>query len=496
MSPTVRDLLAQPGLGLTVLAGEHRLDDELRWAATSEHLDPTPFLQGGELLLTTGIPLPRTAPAVQAYADRLAAAGVVGIGLGVELVHDTVPPRLVRAAERAGLVLLEVDAPTSFVSVGKALSDLLTKEQYGETLRIAQAQQDLTRAAVREGPAGVVRTTARLIGGWAVTVDADRSVQYAHPPQARRRARMLDVELERLSTSGPSAASVVEDDEHVSLHTLTATRRMRGFFLAGSPRQPTAVDRAVLGVATALLSFAQLHPREQERERSAALLRLATSGTVTDGRLLAALGGPLFRRDTLRVLAAAGPPTDVEELAAYLADEPARHAIASLEGAEVLAVLAAERLEAVLDQIRTRPALRAGLSEPVAPAALADGAAQARRARDLATSRGVPVLDYAEAMSGAVATADPTDATAYARRLLAPLQEYGARTGVDLPKTLRVWLRHHGLFDPAATELGVHRHTLRHRVRRAEQLLDRPLDDADTRMDLWFALKVLHSGQR
>ncbi|UUZ44360.1 helix-turn-helix domain-containing protein [Janibacter limosus] len=56
-------------------------------------------------------------------------------------------------------------------------------------------------------------------------------------------------------------------------------------------------------------------------------------------------------------------------------------------------------------------------------------------------------------------------------------------------------LRHHGHFEPAAAELGVHRHTLRRRVRRAEQLIGRSLEDTDTRMDLWFALRACQFGQ-
>jgi purine catabolism regulator len=38
--------------------------------------------------------------------------------------------------------------------------------------------------------------------------------------------------------------------------------------------------------------------------------------------------------------------------------------------------------------------------------------------------------------------------------------------------------------------LGVHRHTLRYRMKRVEDLLGRPLDDPDLRAELWVALAV------
>ena len=488
MSPTIRELLAQPYLGLTVLAGEDRLDQRIRWVATSELADPTPYLQGGELVLTTGMHLPHAAAAVRGYVDRLAGAGAVALGLGVEVVHDRTPARLVNAAKAAGIVLLEVDGPTPFVAISKAVSDLLLREQHAELLRASEAQQKLTRAAVREGPSGVVRAAARLIGGWALLLDRDGAVRVAHPGAARRHRVALQPELARLRDAGPAASSLVEGEAHISVQPVLADRRAYGFFAVGVPRAPTAVERTVIGVATALLSVAQPRSGTAERRRAAAVLRLARSGQAQNPQLLADLAGPLFGRSTLHVVAVTG---DRSEIDAWLGQLEPEGSLAAGEDGAALAVLAdAGRRDATLELVRRSASLRAGVSEPTAPRGLAAGIAQAERARSLAVSRDVPVVTHAEAMAGVVGVADPSDAAAFAERLLRPLREHQQRTGVDLVETLRVWLRRHGHFDPAATDLGLHRHTLRHRVRRAETLLGRSLDDPDARMDLWFALKV------
>ncbi|MFC6256860.1 PucR family transcriptional regulator ligand-binding domain-containing protein, partial [Kocuria oceani] len=64
----------------------------LRWVATSELEDPTPFLLGGELLLTAGVPLAGRSPAeVADYVALLAAAVVTVLGLGVSPVHEALP---------------------------------------------------------------------------------------------------------------------------------------------------------------------------------------------------------------------------------------------------------------------------------------------------------------------------------------------------------------------------------------------------------------------
>jgi purine catabolism regulator len=75
------------------------------------------------------------------------------------------------------------------------------------------------------------------------------------------------------------------------------------------------------------------------------------------------------------------------------------------------------------------------------------------------------------------------DARAVAAATLAPLSP-------DLVGTLRIWLDHNGVYDTAARELGIHRHTLRARVAEAERLLSRDLTTFAARADLYAALRA------
>ena len=75
----LRDLLRD--LELSVVAGEAGLDRAVRWVHISELEDPTPWLSGGELLLTTGLQLGDDAQQ-HAYLERLAAHGLTGLGFG------------------------------------------------------------------------------------------------------------------------------------------------------------------------------------------------------------------------------------------------------------------------------------------------------------------------------------------------------------------------------------------------------------------------------
>ncbi len=126
----------------------------------------------------------------------------------------------------------------------------------------------------------------------------------------------------------------------------------------------------------------------------------------------------------------------------------------------------------------------------------ADERAGRRRARPSGRWRspsaaGAGWSEHDEVGAGSVLPLLADDAVrAFADGLLRPLREHDATARGDLVASLRAWLSRHGQWDAAAADLGVHRHTLRYRMRRVEEILGRSLDDPDVRMELWLALKT------
>ena len=86
---TVADALALPVLAAgqpQVVTGVDRLDRRVRWVHMTELTDPASFLKGGELVLTTGMPLPEEPAAVRRYVDELADVGAAAL-VGLHLFH-------------------------------------------------------------------------------------------------------------------------------------------------------------------------------------------------------------------------------------------------------------------------------------------------------------------------------------------------------------------------------------------------------------------------
>ena len=170
---SVRDVLDVAELSLVPVHLADALRD-VRWVATSELLDPTPYLEGGELLLTTGLETVGWRSEWSEYVERLVAAGVAALGLGVGLTHRRPPASLVRVCERAGLNLVQVPRPTSFVAVSRATVRLLDAEQQASARDALEAQRLLTQAALREDDTeALLARLSEVLAGEACLVAPD-----------------------------------------------------------------------------------------------------------------------------------------------------------------------------------------------------------------------------------------------------------------------------------------------------------------------------------
>ncbi|MFG6191070.1 PucR family transcriptional regulator [Nonomuraea sp. JJY05] len=517
------------------------LDAAVRWVAVSELADPTPYLEGGELLLTTGM---RMEGDQSQYVARLVARGVAGLGFGVGVSHEEVPPALVSAAEEAGLPLFEVPRETPFIAIGKGVSELLAAEQYDEISRAFAAQGRLTRAALRpEGMHAVIDRLAKEVGGWAALLDEAGEVRHAtrgantdavvselarlrttRPPEPRLLepgdpAEPAPAEERGAGGGGarggvrggsdgarggvrggagalPASLALSGPGEHIVVQPLGGGgARPRGFFAVGAGQPFSPVTHTVINAAGSLLTLALEQSRTQleaaRRARSAALELLLSGAREQARAVLGPLGGRL-PEEPLTVLAAGADALEALEPLAFAALFTDGGAASLAERPLAVALVA----DTVAEKVALEADASVGVSLPCgyAPEDLNGALDQAGRA--LAAGLGTAgtagkgrVVKFGElAGQGLLGLLDRAAAQAFAAALLAPLTAYGSRA--DLVASLRAYLDSNGHWDAAAQRLGVHRHTLRYRMKRVTELLGRDLDDPGVRAELWLALEA------
>src|SRR5881394_3200799 len=167
---TIRDVLADVDVAL--LAGEANVDMPVRWVHITELTDPTPWLSGGELLLTTGIQLD-SAERQRAFVRRLTGHGLAGLGFGTGFDHETLPPALVDQARKLGFPVFEVPYEVPFIAITEKAFTRLVNEQYEVLQRGTAIHKRLERLVIEEnGLDAVVDELGRAIGGSVAVLDA------------------------------------------------------------------------------------------------------------------------------------------------------------------------------------------------------------------------------------------------------------------------------------------------------------------------------------
>lgn len=156
---TVADVLALPVLSeASLVAGRRGLGAAVRWTHVAEVLDIARLLEGGELLLTTGIALDVPPERQRSYIQELKERKVAGVMLELGRRFDQVPPALVEAANEVGLPLIALPFDTRFVKVTEAVHRELISTHQGSAA--SQLLEELLQGHVRGWAELLPRLTA------------------------------------------------------------------------------------------------------------------------------------------------------------------------------------------------------------------------------------------------------------------------------------------------------------------------------------------------
>jgi purine catabolism regulator len=471
----------------------------------SELEDPTPWLKGGELLLTTGMGVEKSAAGQRAYLDRLTGAGLAGLGFGTGFSFRSVPRALIAAADRASFPIFEVPYPVPFIAITEAVFTRLVAEQYDLLSRSLDAEHTLTRAVLDgEGPGGIVRALTKAVRGWGVLLDLHGVLIAGSPASAREHVSILWSELQSPRAEGLRfSVSMVDKGHHISIQPVTAQGRVEAFLAVGKPDPLTQFDRIVSSHALSLLALELTKARavsEAERRLKGDLLDQILRGALPAGEARHALeriGFDLSRPLGVAVFSGQQP---ADELALVCEEVLARQVTAFMASPRDDVVLAVLQPEGPGYLAELRAAVAARSDGPVLAGAgglvpfdeLLRGVREARYALQLSRREGRLQAEFTDlgTYQLLLSLQEPEALRTFADSVLGPLDEYDGSHGGELIVSLRAFLDRNARWESAAKELFVHRHTLRYRMRKVEALTGRDLGSARDRMEFFLALRA------
>src|SRR4051812_31252047 len=492
-------------------------------------------------MLTTGIPLD-TAAKQRAFVRILADRNLAGLGFGTGFSHKSLPKALVDEAEKRGFPLFEVPYSVPFIAITEKAFAKLVNEQYEVLQRGVAVQRRLERLVLEErGLEEIAATVASAVGGTVAILDA-RGERLAG--RGFRRQLSTDaiaaIRKEALSHAG-------DGHPFVPSHSTVQGRALAHPVISpgGGPPQAWVVivrdsgglgdfERLILQQAVAGGALELMRRRvAQETERRVggdglAAARRGGGGPpaagpppppVRGGGGAGGGGGRMDRTELRRRLEPFGIGEEAAVLVFSLSDpgEGAATLEAALAGDGCSSVVAPhttggrELLCAVIDSAdrdpievagevrqalaRDRAPVRAAASRPAPPDRLRHSFHEARCALEATAFDNGAAPDVASwrdlgAFTLLLSIQDDDALDLYCDSVLGPIEHGDAEYGGELLRSLEAFIEQNGQWERAARQVYCHRHTLRYRMRKVEELTGRDLSRAHDRIEFWLALRA------
>jgi DNA-binding PucR family transcriptional regulator len=533
---TVRELLRD--LDVRVLAGEPGLELPVRWVHITELLDPTPWLSGGELLLTTGMQLD-TVEHQREFVTRLADHQLAGLGVGTGFMHLEIPATVLEVAAERDFPVFEVPYELPFIAVTEAAFTQLVNEQYAVLRRALAAHERLERIVLSErGLDALVGTLSTLIGGAVFVFDGrgeplvqrmfrrelDADDLAALEAEVRERAGRRDGRafVPSLAEEGNRGLALPVAADGVPRHGNDDSRAPEAWLIALKDSGPLSdFDRLTLHQAVTIVALELLRGRvadDTERRLAGDVLAAVVSGELSGPELARRLEPfGLSSRVAAIVIErpndGRGPAAPVEAaLAAALREESTPGLVAS-SGSLTCALVAGlpeEELFGVTERVGARLASDLGSAPALGLGRAVDGAVARRSFHEARCALEALALGFHGNGNGAGPhVAGPRIATyrdlgsfqlllslqddealrLFCDSILGPIEASEGHYGGELMRSLEAFIEENGQWERAARRLYCHRHTLRYRIRRVEELTGRNLQSARDRIEFWLALR-------
>jgi purine catabolism regulator len=529
---TVQDILEIPELDLKLLAGGKSTSNPVRWVHISEVPDPTRWLKGGELLLTTGYSFVGDEEQQVSQIKCLVDHNISGLGFGTGFSFDKVPPAVVGVAQDYEFPLFEVPYHVPFIAITEAVASKIVNEQYSLLQRSLAVHEKLTKIVLEEkGLEAILSTLSALVGCSAVLFDF-HGVVLCEAAYRRRLGAELIADLwsmigDRRADRQNFALSMEGVASGVQVYPVVASHRI-GAFLAvvKDGGDFSEYDRIILHNVVTVTAL------ELVKKKAVAETEKRLAGDFFD-ELIAS---DLYEEEIARRLAFFGLDPQSPHLIVLIdIDEPEGES-AGREAAQEMKerlhwtvdefmarrdvlCISASRSDSVVvlvqpgkrdarDIIRLAGELQSVIAEMLPDISVSVGIGRPHRQLiDLRQSyyeasyaikirklKGEPNViasfDDLGSYGLLLGLQDTLSLEVFYDSVLGKLQEYDEQNSSDLVKSLACFLEANGHWGDAAEKLYVHRHTLRYRMRRVEEITGRDLDRSQDRMEFWLALKA------
>lgn len=491
MAITVAELVAEPQLGLTLLAGADGTNNRITWAHTSDLPRLWEWVTGGELMMTNGLSIPADAAGQVALAEALVDSGASALAIGEKMHAPPLRAEFIEACNKLPLPLISIPYPLPFIAIARSVAESSLLEESRRLRQTARVYDLLRTAGASEDhwQSLVLRLATELDAELFVV---DRRCLHSWHPDGKPLPGFLAEEW------SPHPGQVSVAGKNFQWH------RVRGRHVL-TMDIPTHANALMV-----VLPLNEPHPDAVVLLHAATVLGLQLARVVLslEGRhrlagefLLQALDGRLGSAEMDRRLAAFEVPAQDFVVASLSADdgdglanvhiELWRHGVsaASLRRNNRLHVVVAADVADELLIHCASPETTMGISSAATVAGLHHALQESLWALGSARANKLRLARYAEGPSWLGLTR-VEEGAALVRRLLGPIFDYEQSQDGDLMVTLKAYLDLQRSWQKTAAALFTHRQTIIYRIRKVGDLTGLDMSETSTLAQLWLALQI------
>jgi PucR family transcriptional regulator, purine catabolism regulatory protein len=483
---TIERLIQSPALQLRVIAGAEGASRRVAWAHVSELNDPSPWLSGAELIMTTGLGFPRAAAAQRAYLERLDDGGVSGLAVSAHLHMPPMSRTFLRAADERNFPVLEVPLSVPFILIAQEVAAAVqadSTQRLNAQLQVFGAIRWLASEALDE--AQVFRRLERLSGFRLFLCTTLFQALFDGVPVPPPSLRAL------LPTSAEAPPAVPGG----FALPIPVPGGPAGFLLAierpGVHHAGLAVVQHIATVAALQLTM-RGHKEETMRREGAETLAELLQGTLSPeaaARRLTRSGLEPGGQLQLLVIRAGAESVPDGMIFRGLTHAAIAHLLLQLGESTYLLVQAGTSstlLARLFGQVRI------GASRPFASGHRLDvPRREALWAAARATVAGTTYVEYGDDSIGRWLIEDTSALRALVGSVLGAAQAYDRDHDIELVRTVQIWMERDRQNAAVAQALHLHANTLAYRLRRFEEVSGLDLRSTADLAELWLALRAL-----
>jgi purine catabolism regulator len=460
---------------------------------------PARWLDRDWVMLTTGMRLSDDRAVERELIDELVDAGIAALGFGLGIVHDEIPPELVKRAQARGFPLFTIPHRTAFREVIGIVYLATLSNEIRAASRLAAMQRFLMDALAEESPRStVVHRLAGLINSAVGILTASGDVMLSS-----RELPGPEIVAEIYKRPGATVHFELEQLHGLAFPIAPGSGDVRWLVIAGAPGKPLHPLAKAAGQTTVPLLAAMARLERVQRAEDAAVRRATLEALLDledrrDGAVLAARasasGLNIAQGATVIVVEDSASDADLDALAPAInasLDAAQIPSMATVRDGRVVLIVAdrnrqdgaAERISSLGSTLWIGVGRR--VTEPLAVRESYADAVLAVRTRTRGPRAPDHIISYDDLDVSAVLVHEvPLERLApKIEQWLAPLRENPLAH-----EALVAYLRYDLDVGRTARALHLHPNSVRYRLARAEELLGVHLRSSETIVALHVAL--------